>query len=150
MNEDEIKGAAKDTIGKVEDAAGGLTGDPGLQAEGKMDQATGKLQGKFGDVKDQLGDAAETIAGKASEFAGRAGSAMHDAAQTARLGAGQAGETVYDAGARAGQYVGRTVQSQPLLSLIGVAAIGYAVGFLLHAPDSPFVRAPRPRQLRRW
>jgi len=150
MNEDEIKGTAKDAIGKVKDATGGLTGAPGLQAEGKMDQATGKMQGKFGDVKDQLGDAADTIAGTVSEFAGRAGSAMNDAAQMARRGAGQAWGTVYDAGARAGQYVGRTVQDQPLLSLIGVAAIGYAIGFLLHSTTSPLVREPRTRQLRRW
>jgi uncharacterized protein YjbJ (UPF0337 family) len=152
MNENEIKGATEDATGKVKDAVGGLTGDPGLQAEGKTDQVTEKVQGKFGDVKDQLDDVAGTIAGKAAEFAGRAGSAIHDAAQTARHGAGQAGETVYDAGARAGQYVGRTVQDQPLLSLIGVAAIGYAIGFLIHSPISPLglVREPTPRRLRRW
>jgi uncharacterized protein YjbJ (UPF0337 family) len=146
MNEDEIKGAAKDAIGKVKDATGGLTGDTGLQAEGKMDQASGKLQGKFGDVKDQLSDAVGAIAGKASELGGGARAAMHDAAQTVQRGAGQAGETVYDAGARAGKYVGRTVQDQPLLSLIGIAAIGYAIGFFIHSPSSPLVREPRRRR----
>jgi uncharacterized protein YjbJ (UPF0337 family) len=146
MNENEIKGAAKDAIGKVKDATGGLTGETGLQAEGKMDQASGKLQGKFGDIKDQLGEAAGIIADKASELTGGARAAMHDAAQTARHGAGQAGETVYDAGARAGKYVGRTVQDQPLLSLIGIAAIGYAIGFLVHSPSSPLVREPNRRR----
>jgi uncharacterized protein YjbJ (UPF0337 family) len=146
MNEDEIKGTAKDAIGKVKDATGGLTGDTSLQAEGKMDQASGKLQGKYGDIKDQLGEAADTIADKASELGGGARAAMLDAAQTARRGAGQAGETVYDAGARAGKYVGRKVQDQPLLSLIGIAAIGYAIGFLVHSPTSPLVRDPSRRR----
>jgi uncharacterized protein YjbJ (UPF0337 family) len=68
MNEDEIKGAAKDVSGKVKDATDSLTGDAGLQAEGKMDQASGKLQGKFGDVRDQLGEAAGIIPDKASEL----------------------------------------------------------------------------------
>jgi hypothetical protein len=71
---------------------------------------------------------------------------MRDAAERARLGAGQASETVYDAGARAGQYVGRSVREQPLLSLIGVAAIGYAIGFLIHSPISPLVHEPKPRR----
>ena len=44
MNEDEIKGVARDAVGKVKDAAGGLTGDAGLQAEGKIDQAGGKFR----------------------------------------------------------------------------------------------------------
>jgi uncharacterized protein YjbJ (UPF0337 family) len=147
MNEDEITGAGKDAVGKVKDTVGGLTGDTGMQAEGKMDQAAGKIQGKFGEVKDQLGDAASNMAGKASEFAGRAGSAMHDAAQTARRGAvGLGGEKIYNAGARAGQYAGRAVQEQPLLSLIGAAAIGYAIGFLIHSPVSPLVPKPRSRR----
>ncbi len=44
MNEDEIKGVARDAVGKVKDAAGGLTGDASLQAEGKIDQAGGKFR----------------------------------------------------------------------------------------------------------
>jgi hypothetical protein len=49
---------------------------------------------------------------------------------------------VYETGAKAGQYVGRTVQQQPLLSLIGIGALGYLAAFLLHSPSSPLV--PRP------
>jgi hypothetical protein len=50
------------------------------------------------------------------------------------MSAGHAGERICDAGARAGEWVGRSVKEQPLLSLIGVAAIGYAIGFLVRAP----------------
>jgi uncharacterized protein YjbJ (UPF0337 family) len=144
MNEDEIKGVARDAIGKVKDGAGGLTGDTGLQAEGKIDQAAGKIQGQYGTAKQQIGSAADAIAEKASDFANRAGSTMSDAAQTVRREAGHAGEKVYNAGARAGEYVGHTVKEQPLLSLIGVAAIGYVIGFLIHSPMSPL--APKPKR----
>jgi uncharacterized protein YjbJ (UPF0337 family) len=136
MNEDELKGVTQDAGGKIKDAAGGLTGDTGLQAEGKLDQAAGKIQGQYGTAKEQLGSAADAIAEKVSDFANRAGSTMSDAAQTVRREAGHAGEKVYDAGSRAGEYAGRTVKEQPLLSLIGVAAIGYAIGFLIHSPTS--------------
>jgi uncharacterized protein YjbJ (UPF0337 family) len=146
MDENEIKGAASDALGKVKDGVGGLTGDTAMQVEGKMDQAAGKLQGKLGAAEDQLGDAAGTIADKASEYAGRAGATLRDAAEAARRGAGQAGETVFDTGARAGEYVGRTVRDQPLLSLIGVAAIGYAIGFLIHSPMSPLAPEPKARR----
>jgi uncharacterized protein YjbJ (UPF0337 family) len=146
MNDDEIKGVARDAVGKVEDAAGGLIGDTNLQAEGKIDQAGGKIQGQYGAAKDQLGSAAAAIAEKAADLADRAGPTMRDAAQTVRREASHAGERVYDAGARAGEYVGRTVTEQPLLSLIGVAAIGYVIGFLVHSPMSPLVTAPKTKR----
>jgi uncharacterized protein YjbJ (UPF0337 family) len=137
MNEDEIKGVARDAVGKVKDGVGGLTGDTNLQAEGKIDQAAGKIQGQYGTAKEQLSSATDALADKASDFASRAGSTMNDAAQTVR-------QQVYDVGSRAGEYVGHTVKEQPLLSLIGVAAIGYVVGFLIHSPMSPL--APKPKR----
>ena len=145
MNEDEIKGTARDAMGKVKDAAGGLTGDTGTQAEGKMDQAAGKVQGQYGSAKEQLGG----VADKASDYAGRAGGAMGDAAQAVRRKAGQAGETAYDAATHAGQYVGQTVQQQPLLSLIGIAAIAYAAAFFIHSPSSPLASEPPRRRFLR-
>jgi uncharacterized protein YjbJ (UPF0337 family) len=41
----------------VKDAAGGLTGNEKLQAEGKLEKAEGKLQQKVGEVKDDARDA---------------------------------------------------------------------------------------------
>lgn len=85
-----------------------------------------------GTARDQVGEAAGHLSDTASDLAGRAGATLREAAETARRGAGQAGETVSDAAAWAGQYVGTAVQAQPLLSLVGAAAIGYALGFLIH------------------
>lgn len=65
VDENEIKGSVTDGIGKVKDAAGGLTGDSGLQAEGKFDQIEGKARREFGDVldgaQDQIEDAVELV-----------------------------------------------------------------------------------------
>jgi uncharacterized protein YjbJ (UPF0337 family) len=138
MNDDESKGTAKDAIGKVKDGAEGLTGDAGLQIDGKIDQAEGNFQRKFGYVKDSLSEAARNAGHKASDLAGHAASTLNDVAGTARRRSGQAGE-----------YVGDAVQQQPLLSLIGAAAIGYFVGFLIHSAASPLSQ-PRESSPRRY
>ncbi len=138
MDGNELEGAARDVKGKLKDGYGGLTGDVGTQAEGKLDQAAGKLQGQFGDAV----DGAKEAAGSAADFAARAGEKLRDAAETVRAEAVHAGEAVLETGAKAGEYVGRTVQQQPLLSLIGIGALGYLAAFLLHSPSSPL--APRP------
>lgn len=52
--EDSAKGKAKDVKGKVKDAVGGLTGDTGLQAEGKLDQLKGKAQDTLGKVERKI------------------------------------------------------------------------------------------------
>ena len=127
MNENEIKVSSQEAVGHVKDAVGGLTGDTNTQVDGKIDEASGKLKAQFGAVVDD-------IASKGADFAARASSTARDA-----------GEKIYTAGNQAGKYVGETVVQQPLLSLVGAAAIGYFVAFLLHAPSSPLTPAPRKR-----
>lgn len=46
-----------DAKGRVKEAAGDLTGDKGLQREGKVDQATGEVKDKVGDAADKVKDA---------------------------------------------------------------------------------------------
>jgi len=53
--EDRLEGAGKDLKGRVKDAAGGLTGDESLQAEGKLDRLEGKLQDTLGKGEENLG-----------------------------------------------------------------------------------------------
>lgn len=55
---DRIEGAAKNMGGKIKEAAGKVTGDTKLQAEGKADQVEGKVQNTVGGVKDSLRDKA--------------------------------------------------------------------------------------------
>lgn len=53
-DQDRIDGAAKTMGGKVKEAAGNLTGDEKLKAEGKADQVSGKVQNAVGGLKDTL------------------------------------------------------------------------------------------------
>jgi len=49
-------GQGDDLKGRVKEAAGDLTGDEGLQREGKIDQATGTVKEKVGDAADKVKD----------------------------------------------------------------------------------------------
>ena len=53
---DRIEGAAKNIGGKIKEAAGKVTGDTKLQAEGKAEQLEGKIQNAVGGPKDSLCD----------------------------------------------------------------------------------------------
>jgi uncharacterized protein YjbJ (UPF0337 family) len=49
--DNKLRGKGNELKGRVKDAAGGLTNDPGLQAEGKLDKVKGRIQDKVGDVQ---------------------------------------------------------------------------------------------------
>lgn len=53
-NKDQFEGRAKEAMGNVKDAAGDMTGNHRLEAEGKADQVEGKVQKTFGDVKEDI------------------------------------------------------------------------------------------------
>ncbi len=52
MDKEHVKGAADKASGAAKDAAGKLTGDKKLEAEGKMDKAKGAAREFIGDAKD--------------------------------------------------------------------------------------------------
>lgn len=52
MDKEHIKGTAQKAEGAVKDAAGKVTGNEKLQAEGKADKAAGAARQAAGDVKD--------------------------------------------------------------------------------------------------
>lgn len=60
MNKDQVKGAAKDVAGKLQQKAGKLVGNEKLQAKGLAKQVSGKLQKGVGDAKEVLKDAGKT------------------------------------------------------------------------------------------
>lgn len=57
MNKDQIKGAARDVAGKLQQKAGKLVGSDKQQAKGLAKQVSGKIQKGVGDVKEVLEDA---------------------------------------------------------------------------------------------
>jgi uncharacterized protein YjbJ (UPF0337 family) len=59
--EDKIKATAKDAEGKLQAAAGELTGDDQLKAEGQAKQVQASLIDAAGDLKDKVSDAADAV-----------------------------------------------------------------------------------------
>ena len=57
MNRDQVKGAAKDVAGKVQQRVGELTGNRTQQAKGAARQVEGKVQKGVGNVKQALDQA---------------------------------------------------------------------------------------------
>ena len=54
MDKDRINGAANQAKGSIKEAAGKVTGDTKLQAEGKLDKAKGQVENAIGSVKDAI------------------------------------------------------------------------------------------------
>ena len=57
MDKDRIEGSANQAKGAIKEAAGKVTGDAKLQAEGKAEKAAGKVQNAVGGLKDAARDA---------------------------------------------------------------------------------------------
>ena len=57
MDKDRIAGAAQKATGAIKEAAGKVTGDAKLQAEGKADKAAGAVKNAIGGAKDAVRDA---------------------------------------------------------------------------------------------
>lgn len=59
--DDQVVGVARQGLGRVQDAVGGLTGDAALQ--GKISEAAGAAQHVFGEAKSSLLEAVDDIVG---------------------------------------------------------------------------------------
>jgi uncharacterized protein YjbJ (UPF0337 family) len=60
MDREHVKGAADKVKGAIKDTAGKLTGDKKLQAEGKLDKAKGAAHNFAGHVKEAARDMAKS------------------------------------------------------------------------------------------
>jgi uncharacterized protein YjbJ (UPF0337 family) len=60
--EQQIKGAWDKTTGQMKEAAGDLTDNERLEAEGKMDQVKGSVRSGIGRAGERLSDAADDTA----------------------------------------------------------------------------------------
>jgi uncharacterized protein YjbJ (UPF0337 family) len=54
MDKEHVRGAADKAKGAIKDAAGKMTDDKELQAEGKLDKAKGAAHEALGDAKDAV------------------------------------------------------------------------------------------------
>ena len=60
MNKDQVKGAAKDIGGKIQEEAGKLVGNTEQQTKGLLHQVEGKFQQQVGNLKEAVKDASKT------------------------------------------------------------------------------------------
>lgn len=58
MTDQHVKGTINKTVGKVEEAAGKVSGDRKLESRGKVKQVQGVAQEGLGDVQDAIRKAA--------------------------------------------------------------------------------------------
>lgn len=123
MAENQMEGAARNVGGKVESAVGNLTGDTKTKADGKIDQVAGQAQRAYGDAKDAVSSAAD-----------QAQSKLGDVAKQVSDQASQLGGQAYEQGSKAAKYVGDYVSNEPVAVMLGVAALGMLVGYLIGRP----------------
>jgi uncharacterized protein YjbJ (UPF0337 family) len=69
MDKEHVKGAADKAKGAIKDAAGKVTGDKELQAEGKMDKAKGAAHNAVSDAKDAVRNATKQLRRVGTAFA---------------------------------------------------------------------------------
>ena len=105
MATDRIKGAAKECGGKLEEAAGHVTGNQDIRAEGVARQIEGKGQNLYGQAKDGLRDAGDL-----------AGQMYDEGRRYARRGS---------------RDVGEAVGSYPLASVLIAGTVGFLAGILI-------------------
>ena len=61
MNKDRVEGKVKDVAGRVERQAGEWTDDPKMQVKGAAKQAEGKVQNAWGKAKDATKQTADDV-----------------------------------------------------------------------------------------
>ncbi len=61
-----MAGEMDDAKGRVKEAAGSLTDDEDLKAEGKVDRASGKVKDLVDNVKDKVEDAIDGVRDRAN------------------------------------------------------------------------------------
>jgi ElaB/YqjD/DUF883 family membrane-anchored ribosome-binding protein len=107
-------GVAKQGVGRIQDAVGGLTGDGATQAKGKLNEALGSAQQAYGQlasgVRDVVGGGLETVR-----------SEIHDQLDT----------------------VETYVKDKPLPALAIAATVGIVLGLLLRGSRTVYLRDPR-------
>jgi uncharacterized protein YjbJ (UPF0337 family) len=119
MDKDRIGGAVKDAAGKVEGVAGKIAGDAGMQASGTAREAEGTMQNLYGQAKDAVRDASDAAVDYAKDAMASPGETLRDSSKA----------------------MAKTVQDNPLGSLLIAGGIGFALALLMSRP----VRRPPPR-----
>lgn len=119
MDKDRIVGSAKDFAGKAEGTVGNMAGDARTEAQGRFREASGTAQNLYGQAKDAARDAADVAVGYAMDTYDKSGDTLRGGSQA----------------------IARSVQENPLGSLLIAGGIGFALALLMTRQP----RRPPPR-----
>ena len=108
MDSNRTSGAAKETLGQFQRAAGEMTGDNATKAKGAVREAEGVIEGAIGQAKDAARDFAGQAFDAGADFAERGSAAIAD-----------------------------RVQERPGSSLLLAGVIGFALGVILTKGSQP-------------
>ncbi len=91
MDEDQLKGAAKDIGGSIKETVGNVTGDTKTQADGTIDQVVGTAQRAYGQVKDKASGAGSAFVDQLDEAGAFLGDTVAERPLVSLLVAGAVG-----------------------------------------------------------
>jgi hypothetical protein len=117
----------EDVVSDVTATASDLSADAEKAVQAKIDQSRPVLR--------NLQETAGAAMDKATDLARKASAPVVQAVDTIQgiaQDVGQAANTVYQQGARAGGSVARYTSEQPLTALVIAGAIGYGIAYLIH------------------
>ena len=122
MNRDQFQGASRHLKGRAETALGSLTGDPGRQVRGAVNQVAGGAQYAYGRARDRAEDLAEDGRHLAQAARSRAEHLLDDGRDLV--------DDVRARGTAYGRQAVRYADGNRASTLVGLAAIAFAVGWL--------------------
>lgn len=140
MNRDQFRGASRNLKGRAQTALGGVTGDPGRQVRGAVNQVAGGAQYAYGRARDRAEDLAEDGRHLAHEVRDRAGNLIEDGRHLVGDARDRAGNLIDEGrdyarqarsrGATYGRQAARYADDNRTSALLGLAAVAFAVGWL--------------------
>ena len=144
MDEDRIGGMADKALGGIKSAAGNVTGDSKLQAEGAADKAVGTVRNAVGGAQDAVREAAGDVADKAADLGERASRAVNEGTgplldQVGRK-ATEYGREARDAVVAGAEGASSVVRGYPLATLGIIAVLGFLVGRVTAPEPKPWYR----------
>jgi len=107
---------------------GRSSGDDGSDWQGRVES----LRQQLNSLASNLPDTAASAKQRGRSVTDYATHTAADASDYARQGASRAGDYLRQNAGSAGDYVAQGVRDYPASTLIGVAAVGAAIGYLLH------------------
>lgn len=140
MNGDQFRGASRHLKGRAQTAVGGITGDPARQVRGAVNQVAGGAQYAYGRARDRAEDLIEDGRDIAHEVRDRAGDLIEDGRHLVDDARDRAGNLISDGhdlarharkrGTTYGRQAVRYADDNRTSTLLGLAAVAFAVGWL--------------------